>query len=134
MDVDRFKDVNDTLGHSAGDSLIKQVAQRLRSHVRSGDFIARYGGDEFAILWLSADPDVRPFLIVESAEYVEAILLLLLACRWRLYGFGLQGAVHALMPAVVLRAQRRDEARLDAEFQKPHRQPREPACACRSEW
>ncbi len=71
MDVDRFKDVNDTLGHSAGDSLIKQVAQRLQSHVRSGDFIARYGGDEFAILWLSADPEAPQIL---AARISRALL------------------------------------------------------------
>ncbi|HLH87037.1 MAG TPA: PAS-domain containing protein [Xanthobacteraceae bacterium] len=50
LDLDRFKDVNDSLGHPAGDALLKEMAQRLRSSLRETDVLARLGGDEFAIL------------------------------------------------------------------------------------
>ncbi|MET0547068.1 MAG: EAL domain-containing protein [Caulobacterales bacterium] len=62
IDVDRFKDINDTLGHRAGDLLIKAVAARLSASLENADFLARFGGDEFAILSMPAGQDDIPGL------------------------------------------------------------------------
>lgn len=63
LDLDHFKDVNDTLGHAAGDRLLEQVVYRLGLCVRESDALARLGGDEFAILQSSVnDPDAARVL------------------------------------------------------------------------
>ncbi len=66
LDLDRFKFVNDTLGHGAGDMLLKEVAKRLQATVREGDTVARLGGDEFVLL-LAGD--------VETAKEVSQRIL-----------------------------------------------------------
>jgi diguanylate cyclase (GGDEF)-like protein len=69
LDLDRFKLVNDTLGHDAGDQLLVQVAQRLSAAVRPSDTIARFGGDEFTILCESL---VSPGAVMVVADRVQA--------------------------------------------------------------
>ncbi len=57
IDVDRFKDINDTMGHAAGDTLIMGVAERLKRFIAPEDFLSRFGGDEFAVLRRANNPE-----------------------------------------------------------------------------
>jgi len=66
LDLDRFKDVNDTLGHDAGDILLKMVAAKLNSCVRQSDTVARLGGDEFVILLTSVKNECDPAIVAEK--------------------------------------------------------------------
>ncbi|WP_271567073.1 putative bifunctional diguanylate cyclase/phosphodiesterase [Bradyrhizobium sp. CCBAU 11386] len=72
LDLDGFKCVNDTLGHAAGDALLKQLSSRLKSSVADGDLIARLGGDEFAIVQVSAH-DEREQAIRLSVALLEIV-------------------------------------------------------------
>jgi diguanylate cyclase (GGDEF)-like protein len=71
VDVDDFKDVNDTLGHLAGDMLLVTIAQRLRGCVREEDLVARLGGDEFAILQML--PRDRTDTLALAQRLVDAV-------------------------------------------------------------
>jgi diguanylate cyclase (GGDEF)-like protein len=68
IDIDRFKDINDTLGHQAGDQLIKLVAERLKTCLRRNDFLARFGGDEFVILCAPAGAEASASLADRVAD------------------------------------------------------------------
>jgi diguanylate cyclase (GGDEF)-like protein len=66
LDIDRFKLINDSYGHLAGDALLRQIADRLKQSVRRSDFVARLGGDEFAILAEELDSIDDARLIAEK--------------------------------------------------------------------
>jgi diguanylate cyclase (GGDEF)-like protein len=72
LDLDRFKEVNDTLGHPIGDALLKAVAERLRGCIRETDTLARLGGDEFAIIQRVTEPGEAAILARRIQEVITA--------------------------------------------------------------
>jgi diguanylate cyclase (GGDEF)-like protein len=86
IDLDHFKEINDTRGHEAGDLLLKQVGRRLQGHVRDSDTVARLGGDEFTITLTDLSDTLsvadiaqkicsdlaRPFMVGDEMAYISA--------------------------------------------------------------
>ena len=70
LDLDRFKVVNDSLGHRAGDALLCAVAERLRAAVRPGDTVARFGGDEFTMLCEGIEGESHALQVVQRVQAV----------------------------------------------------------------
>ena len=74
LDLDRFKEINDSLGHAVGDDLLVEIAARLRSGARETDVVARYGGDEFLILLADLDVQDAPALTATVVGRLRSIL------------------------------------------------------------
>ncbi|MBR0565672.1 diguanylate cyclase [Azoarcus sp. L1K30] len=73
IDLDRFKIVNDSCGHAAGDELLQEIAQMIKSRIRSGDLISRIGGDEFALVLHDCTPEDARRLAESLREAVSSL-------------------------------------------------------------
>ena len=93
IDLDNFKDLNDTMGHDVGDQLLEKVASRLSLCVRQGDTVARFGGDEFVVMLVDLSPEVAA--AVDQVKTVSQKILETLNLP-----FELQGRVHFSTPSI----------------------------------
>ena len=77
IDIDNFKVINDSLGHDAGDQLLRSMSERLRSVVRDRDMLGRFGGDEFIIMLRDVSGSYDPFVIAEQlrAEIAQPLII-----------------------------------------------------------
>ena len=73
IDIDHFKEVNDTYGHDAGDKVLKRVSSELQSHFRSEDYICRIGGDEFAVIMAHAGSELKDLVHMKAVLTAEGL-------------------------------------------------------------
>ena len=73
LDIDRFKDLNDTYGHLAGDKVLQLVARALRENLRQPDFVARYGGEEFVVVFPETGEEQALQVMDKAREHIAAL-------------------------------------------------------------
>jgi len=103
IDVDKFKDFNDTFGHPLGDEALQNVARLLEENIQAGDFVARYGGEEFAVIMRNANLDGSLILAERIRAGIET-------APWKQRGVTVSIGVSTVTPAIASRADLIDQA------------------------